>query len=734
MLSNLSVSKRLAIAIAVPMIALMIISGILITQTWRESQALNHAVILVDTVLEVNEFIDNIQAERGQSAIYLGGSATSPQSGLIDARQKADSKFGSFASLEKHLAQVGNTDLSTGLREFVSQAKALLSDRNLINNRQLTLSEAMAKYTAVIKTGLEIGHTAAGTIPVGEIAVAMTGLINLGEAKESAGLERGFVAGALAHGSMTAAELKTFQSFSDVQNSLIDIFVQTEPKDNRAQYKAMLDVPAVTKIKAMRQRISQPDADLSLIAPQAWFATASNRIGALFDLEKVVAQHVKQKAETLSSARYSEVWMLAGLNAAASIISILLAFFMTRSVTKPLGSLTQVVSAISEGNLEREVTGTTRGDELGEMARAVQMLKDGAIEKIAVEERAANESAQGEQERREREAQKAEEDAALNTAVSELATGLGELAKGNVAYQIEGAFVDHLDNIRVNFNAAVKSLETALASVGESSDIIQAKSQELQISVNDMSKRTEQQAASLEETAAALDEITATVRSGSERAEEAGRRVAETNEVTQKSSEVVQSAIGAMGEIETSSKEIGSIIGMIDEIAFQTNLLALNAGVEAARAGEAGKGFAVVAQEVRELAQRSAQAARDINALIATSSEVVGTGVTQVTQTGESLQQIAEQMTEINKDIDTLVTNSREQSVGIAQINTAVNEMDQMTQQNAAMVEETSAASHNLSGEANTLRQLSSRFQLSGHPVQSAEDAHANDDRQRLTA
>ncbi len=735
MMSKLSVSKRLAIAIAVPMIALVIISSILITRTLQEAQALNHTVIMVETVLEVNEFIDDLQTERGQSAIYLGGNAATPQAGLVDARRDADSRLEPFLRTEERLADVGNAEVSGALREFLRQARQLLSERDLVDSRQLSLSDAMAKYTAVIRAGLQIGHTATGAIPVGEIAIATTGLIDLGEAKESAGIERGFVAGALARGSMTVAELRTFQAFGDVQTALIKIFMQNEPPRFRSTYQAMLDAPAVTDIEAMRRKISEPDADLSQIAPQAWFAVASNRIAALFELEKTVAVNVEHEADVLSTARYREVWVLSALTAAASIAAIVLAFLMTISVTRPLGLLTDVVGAISDGDLESEVTGTERRDELGGMARAVQTLKDSAIEKIALEESAANERAQAEEERREREAQKAEEEAALNTAVSALAAGLGELAKGNVAYQIDDTFVDHLDSIRVDFNAAVQALETALASVGASSDIIQAKSQELQTSVNDMSKRTEQQAASLEETAAALDQITATVRSGSERAEEAGRRVAETNDVTQKSSEIVQGAIEAMGKIETSSKEIGSIIGMIDEIAFQTNLLALNAGVEAARAGDAGKGFAVVAQEVRELAQRSAQAARDINTLIATSSQDVETGVSQVTQTGESLQQITEQMREINKDIDTIVTNSREQSVGIGEINTAVNQMDQMTQQNAAMVEETNAASHNLSGEADTLRQLSSQFTLSSHPEPASEQPPANDDEEeRMTA
>ncbi|MCR9139232.1 MAG: methyl-accepting chemotaxis protein [Alphaproteobacteria bacterium] len=734
MLSNLSVSKRLAVAIAVPMIVLIAISGILITRTWNSVQSMNHAVTMVQTVTDVSALIDDLQTERGQTAIYLGGNGNQPQAALVDARQNSDAKLNAFHQVEERLSSVGNARMAAALEEFKVNTATLLAERSVIDNRDLSLSEAMGRYTAVIKSGLEFGHLVSAEIPVGKIAVETVGMVDLGEAKENAGLERGFVAGTLARGAVTTEELKRIQAFAAVQTQIIKIFLQNEPPADRAEYQAMLETEAITDIEKIRSAIGKPGADLSQISPQEWFSVASARIAALFEIEKTVASHITKQAKGISASGGREVWTLAGVNAVALILAVLLAFVMTRSVTRPLASLTNVVRGIAEGDLEMQVTGADGRDELSEMARAVQTLKDGAIEKINVEEQAAEDRTLSEQERRERERQKADEEANLNAAINQLATGLGELANGNVAYRIEEAFVDDLDRIRVDFNAAVETLDTALKSVDDSSDIIQAKSAELLTSVNDMSQRTEQQAASLEQTAAALDQITATVKSGAERAAEAGKRVTETNEVTQRSSDIVQSAIGAMEKIESSSKEIGSIIGMIDEIAFQTNLLALNAGVEAARAGEAGKGFAVVAQEVRELAQRSAGAARDITTLVTTSSEDVETGVRQVTQTGESLRKIAEQMLAINKDIDTLVTNSREQSVGITEINTAVNQMDQMTQQNAAMVEETNAASHNLSSEASTLKQLSARFNAGGQSAAATVSWHADEGRERMIA
>jgi methyl-accepting chemotaxis protein len=237
---------------------------------------------------------------------------------------------------------------------------------------------------------------------------------------------------------------------------------------------------------------------------------------------------------------------------------------------------------------------------------------------------------------------------------------------------------------------------------------------EISSGANDLSRRTEQQAASLEETAAALDQITVNVANSSKRTEEARAVATQANQGAAKSAEVVSHAEEAMERIEQSSQQISNIIGVIDEIAFQTNLLALNAGVEAARAGEAGKGFAVVAQEVRELAQRSAGAAKEIKGLIQNSSKEVESGVKLVRDTGEALKMIGGYIAQINTHMDSIATAAKEQSVGLAEVNTAVNAMDQTTQQNAAMVEQSTAASSSLAMEAGKLRDLVSQFKHNG--------------------
>lgn len=299
-------------------------------------------------------------------------------------------------------------------------------------------------------------------------------------------------------------------------------------------------------------------------------------------------------------------------------------------------------------------------------------------------------------------------------AVEALASGLRDLANGNLEQRIDQAFPANLEKLRIDFNESVSKLDDAVSEIGSCAAAIGAAADQVRAGADDLSRRTEQQAASVEETAAALDEIATTSADSSRRAEEAGRMVDEMRGNAERSGQVVSEAIDAMGAIEGSSSEINNIISVIDEIAFQTNLLALNAGVEAARAGDAGRGFAVVAQEVRELAQRSAKAAKEIKGLITKSGEQVKKGVSLVGRTGAVLEQIVAQVKEVSGNIGAIVKAANEQATGIKEINGAVGTIDQGTQKNAAVAEESTAASHSLAGEADALNRLLGQFKTKG--------------------
>jgi methyl-accepting chemotaxis protein len=297
--------------------------------------------------------------------------------------------------------------------------------------------------------------------------------------------------------------------------------------------------------------------------------------------------------------------------------------------------------------------------------------------------------------------------------VTSLAAGLEQLSAGNLSYTIEQAFAHDYETLRQSFNQAVAGLDGSLGQVATSSQAVLAGSSEIRSASEDLSRRTEQQAASLEETAAAMAQVASMVAESARNANDVRGAINAAHKDASDGGAVVREAVSAMGAIEKSSQEISSIINVIDGIAFQTNLLALNAGVEAARAGEAGKGFAVVANEVRALAQRSADAAKDIKDLINTSTQQVSQGVGLVGDTGKMLDRILTKIDDVNTLINEMAASAEAQAANVQQVNGSVTDMDKMTQQNAAMVEETTAAARNLAGEADELAELVARFKIS---------------------
>lgn len=299
-------------------------------------------------------------------------------------------------------------------------------------------------------------------------------------------------------------------------------------------------------------------------------------------------------------------------------------------------------------------------------------------------------------------------------AISEVARGMAALADNDLEYRLNEEFEPAFEPLRLDYNTSVNRLQTTMRKVTSSSSIMSAGTEEIAQSSDDMSRRIEQQAASLEQTAAALDEITSTVRRSAECALEAALAASGARSGTERSGAVMSQAAVVMGEIDESSNRISQIIGVIDEIAFQTNLLALNAGVEAARAGESGRGFAVVAQEVRELAQRSAKAAKEIKTLISSSSDQVKRGVKLVGDVAGALEAVTAKVGEIDLVLSEMARSSQEQATGLAEVNIAVNQMDQVTQMNAVMLGKATDAAGRLRLAASEMAALIGEFRVGG--------------------
>ena len=403
-----------------------------------------------------------------------------------------------------------------------------------------------------------------------------------------------------------------------------------------------------------------------------------------------------------------------GSSVLSVILASLMAWLIARAISQPMAAMTGAMRALAAGDNHVVVPAIGQRNEMGEMAAAVQVFKDAAIARIRLEGEATGARRLTDEERSRSAAALAGASQQQNLVVQAIGTGLKRLSAGELVYRIADKFPPEYEQLRADYNEAMANLNETMKVVAANASAIGSGTAEISTAADDLSRRTEQQAASLEETASALDEITATVRKTAQGAKHARQVVGTAKSNAEHSGQVVRQAVEAMSGIEKSSNEITQIIGVIDEIAFQTNLLALNAGVEAARAGDAGRGFAVVASEVRALAQRSAEAAKEIKALISTSSVQVEQGVQLVGQTGQALSLIVGQVGEIDGIVGEISSSAQEQATGLDQVNSAVNQMDQVTQQNAAMVEQSTAASHALSQETAELRRLIDRFDLGG--------------------
>ena len=495
-------------------------------------------------------------------------------------------------------------------------------------------------------------------------------------------------------------------------------------KDNKLQYSRVIAAGRLMANYSARLADLQATVKENRDLIDGQLGVYGPRIAQKFDvLQKIVNERLDAQSRQAMADASSTTTTTLSFSVVIIALGLGLAFVIGLVISRAVTGMASTMNALARGNNDIAINGTDYNNELGAMARSLVVFQETGRGKVAAELAAERARLAAEQERLNQDREKAEEAQRMAHAFEQISIGLDALSHGDLTVRI-GAVDARYAEIRDHFNKSVATLEEAMGSVIGAVATIRSGLTEISSASHDLARRTEQQAASLEETIAALGDVSRGVNGTAEGAGRAQQAVTAARDNATKGGDIVARAVEAMTAIQGSSEKIGNIISVIDEIAFQTNLLALNAGVEAARAGEAGKGFAVVAQEVRELAQRSANAAKEIKTLISTSSAQVDTGVGLVTASGASLREIVEQVVEMSATITDIANAAREQATSLREVTAAGDQMDKVTQQNAAMVEQTTAAAQNLTQETENLAHMMQRFRTScgqhGHYHRSA--------------
>ncbi|MDB5641711.1 MAG: Chemoreceptor mcpA Methyl-accepting chemotaxis protein [Hyphomicrobiales bacterium] len=508
-------------------------------------------------------------------------------------------------------------------------------------------------------------------------------------------------------------ERRTFWSSSDLPSTL-----RTEVANAAAAAEKFWTVLEDKYLPALARQ------DKALVQKHgAELAGAYTEHRKLVDLLVTDANKFLSTAET-AAQKAGDAWQSILLATAGVVLLFVIVGIVAirNRVIRPLLGMSGYMARLADGTYDEEVPFAERQDEIGEMAHSVSIFRASAIDRRNARRREEESRVAAEEDRLRIEALEHEANIKRQRVIEALATGLEHIASGDLAFRLSDPLAAEYEKLRSDFNAAIAALAGTLKEISVATDSVHSGARDINSAADDLSRRTEQQAAALEETSAALNGIVDAVRKTSEMSDKARAAVTTAREEAEGSASIVRDAIAAMDTIEKSSREIGEIITMIDEIAFQTNLLALNAGVEAARAGDAGRGFAIVAQEVRSLAQRSTEAAKAIKGLISTSSNQIQTGVGLVRHTGEAFASIGDQVAHVTTLVEAIATSAHDQSLSLREVNIAVEQMDQSTQQNAAMVDQTTSASHSLTEKAHDLSRLVGGFKLDGRTGVSRAD------------
>ena len=665
--------------------------------------------------------VQKLASAGGKIAQAMPAESFSSAENRAERRQMSDSAMEQLRTAYTAWKAEGNSDETIDRSyNFIQDKQAAFAEyRSKVDAGQPTTAEEQLVLQPTAGAGLELVRRSGGTITDIDLGHYIDGYHALMQVNDAGLIEINLGEKFLAGEALSQPDLQFLFLAKGLRDRYLPVMREFLPSEVVAPFNAFFDGPEGKFMSSVREQMyNVPPVENDQIALERWSKGSNAQAGLMADLIAKAGVALSEKANTKLDVLKQSFIQSAAIAAAISVLVLVLSFVVVRNISRMIRSIQHRMGLLADGDTASSIPFIDRTDEIGDIAQSVETFRQAAIRNTQLEAEAAANRNRAEAERAEMQARaEAEAEERLEQATQTFAANLRRLAQGDMLCEIDTPMTAQFEALRADFNTSVRQLRDVLVSVGYSVSTVTGGSKEISDASDDLAKRTEQQAASLEETAAALEQITSNVVATSKRTADARDVVRNARSRADHAGTVVRNAVSAMQRIEESSRQINQIIAVIDEIAFQTNLLALNAGVEAARAGEAGKGFAVVAQEVRELAQRSANAAKEIKGLITNSATTVSEGVKLVSETGEGLTAIEQLVQTINAHMDAIATAAQEQSTGLAEVNTAVNHMDQATQQNAAMVEEMSAAGAGLAQESYKLSDLLSQFQFgtSGH-------------------
>ncbi|MCF6326205.1 MAG: nitrate- and nitrite sensing domain-containing protein [Devosiaceae bacterium] len=753
LVSRFPIRVRILALCLVPLAGLLFIGFQELTSEYEKTVSAQQALAITEKLPLFSEIIQAMQQERGMSAGFIASGGQNFVGELSAQRPKTDIQFTAFSGFVEDMMQPGMNmapELIEIFQTVLGEFEDLEAIRSQVSALQVSKSEMISYYTGVIG---ELLHTIGLQISLSKDPVMSTKFQSLSAlllAKESAGIERAVGAAAFSSKTINRADYAKFVGLVDMQNVMLGTFRDTASAELQQFFDETVSGTIVDQVNLYRDLLRQVPfgGSIASVSGAQWFAATTDRINLLNQVDDEATTYAIELARELEAKASQKLLVNAIINGAIILLTIVMAFIVVRSISGPVIRLTKTMDVMAGGNFDVEVFGTENHDELGKMARAVEIFKQNGLKVAAMTEDEKATAARNIAERSQMmeqlghafgdvvgaavagdfskrvEAEFPDDElnqlgVKVNELVQTVERGLGEtgdvlaaLARTDLTMRVEGQYEGSFDKLKNDTNAVADKLSDVIGQLRDTSGALKSATGEILAGANDLSERTTKQAATVEETSATVETLSNTVMKSADQADEASTKSKVLAQTAEQTGQTVDLATEAMERITTSSAKISNVIGMIDDIAFQTNLLALNASVEAARAGEAGKGFAVVAIEVRRLAQSAAEASSEVKQLVEQSATEVGTGSKHVVSAAEKIKEMIIGIQESSELMAAIASASRDQASSIDEVNVAVRQMDEMTQHNAALVEETNAAIEQTDNQVDELDRIVDVFKL----------------------